>query len=311
MGEQMTKIKHSNLWIFILQLSFILILLVSCSHNPSKEELEALYAPAPSKFIVINNTRIHYRDEGTGPTIVLIHGVLASLHTWDAWTLDLKRDHRVIRFDVPAFGLTGKIGNDEYDLENYMIIMDKFFKEINVPEHFVIVGNSLGGYLAWNYAVKYPNQITKLALLDAGAYPQELPSVITLMIAPIIRSLPASFTPEFMIKKNVESVYGDPSRIKPGVLKLYRDINLYPGTKEASVKLFQNLKTLINQEPVLLKKLKMPTLVMWGEKDIWVPFNKRWKEDLPNATYIFYPGVGHVPMEEIPEQSVADFRKWL
>ncbi len=295
----------------LIIISLFLFLLSACANTPTKEELENLYAKAPSKFIVINNTRIHYRDEGSGPVIVLLHGVLASLHTWDIWANDLTRDHRVIRFDVPAFGLTGKVDNDQYDLENYLSIMDQFFKELNIPEPFVIVGNSLGGYLAWNYAVKYPQRISKLALLDAGAYPQELPSVMSLMIAPIVRSLPASMTPDFMVKKNVESVYGDPSRIKPGILKLYKDINLYPGTKEASVKLFQNLKTLIHNEPVLLKTLKMPVLVMWGEKDIWVPYNPRWKVDLPQAKYIIYPGVGHVPMEEIPEQSVLDFRNWL
>ena len=295
----------------VMRMTLFLFILSSCTNTPTKEELESLYAKAPSKFIVINSTRIHYRDEGTGPVIVLLHGVLASLHTWDHWAKDLARDHRVIRFDVPAFGLTGKVGNDEYNLENYISILDQFFKELNVSDPFVIVGNSLGGYLAWNYAVKYPQRISKLALLDAGAYPQELPSVISLMITPIIRSLPASMTPDFIVKKNVESVYGDPTRIKPGIFKLYKDINVYPGTKEASVKLFQTLKTLVNNEPVLLKTLKMPVLVMWGEKDIWVPYNPRWKEDLPQAQYIIYPGVGHVPMEEIPEQSVLDFRNWL
>jgi pimeloyl-ACP methyl ester carboxylesterase len=118
-------------------------------------------------------------------------------------------------------------------------------------------------------------------------------------------------TPDFMIRQNVESVYGDPARIRPGILKLYKDINLYPGTREASIKLFQNLELLSKEEPILLKTLKMPIIVMWGDKDIWVPYNSRWKDDLPNAKFITYAGVGHVPMEEIPEQSVKDFRDWL
>ena len=296
---------------FLLKLSYLLAVFSSCSNTPTKESLESVYARSPSKFITVQNTRIHYRDEGSGPVIVLLHGVLASLHTWDGWARDLSKDHRVIRFDVPAFGLTGKIGNDDYTLENYFLVMNDFFKALNLPEQFVIAGNSLGGYLAWNYAVKHPQRISKIALLDAGAYPQELPSVMSLMINPLVRNLPASMTPDYMVKKNVESVYGDVSRIKPEVIQLYKDINLYPGTKEASVKLFTYVKDLVKNEPLMLKTLKMPVLVMWGEKDKWVPFNPRWKEDLPRAHFIMYPGVGHVPMEEIPELSVSDFRKWL
>ena len=59
-----------------------------------------------------------------------------------------------------------------------------------------------------------------------------------------------------------------------------------------------------------LKNLTMPALILWGERDQWIPFNSRWAVDLPKAKTIIYPGVGHVPMEEIPEQSVADFRQW-
>lgn len=290
-----------------------LIFLFGCGNTPTKLELETLYAAPPSKFIEIDGTRIHYRDEGQGPTIVLLHGVLASLHTWDGWVSDLKSDHRIIRFDVPAFGLTGKMGNDDYRLENYMLVIDKFINAVGAPKKFTIVGNSLGGLLAWNYTLLHPDRIEKLALLDAGAYPQELPSILKLMITPVIRSMPASLMPKFMVTRNLKTVYGDPEKIRPETLQLYYDINRYPGGYEAAVKLFQYLDRLSGQEPVGFNRLdqfNIPILVMWGEKDIWVPFNPRWKKDLPRAHYIFYPGVGHVPMEEIAEESVADFRKW-
>jgi pimeloyl-ACP methyl ester carboxylesterase len=64
---------------------------------------------------------VHYRDEGEGFPIVLIHGTAASLHTWDAWTDELKKTNRVIRMDLPAFGITGPNKNADYSIEAYTL----------------------------------------------------------------------------------------------------------------------------------------------------------------------------------------------
>lgn len=296
-------------------LCFILsLLLFGCSGNLTKEELEAKYAPATSQFIEIDQTRIHYRDEGVGPTIVLIHGVLASLHTWDGWTENLKRDHRVIRLDIPAFGLTGKLGSENYNLENYLNLIEHFLKKIKAPEKFILVGNSLGGLFAWNYSLSHPEQIDRLVLIDSVAYPQKFPLVLKLIISPLARYFPPWIVPQFIVRKSVESVYGDRSRIQPGTVERYADINKYPGNHKASITIFQYMESLSQTELAtlpFLKKLKMPILILWGEKDQWIPYSPRWKQDLPNAQIIIYPGVGHVPMEEIPDQTVGDFRHWI
>lgn len=299
--------RRAALWALML----VVFLLGGCGHALSRQELEAKYAPPPSKFVEIDGTRIHYRDEGSGPTVIMIHGVLASLHTWDGWAADLRKDHRVIRFDTPAFGLTGPLASGEYNRDNYLKLFDQFLSKVGAPEKFTLVGNSLGGYFAWSYAAKSPERVERVALLDAAAYPQEMPFVLKLVKAPLVRNAPARLTPEFIVRQNVESVYGDAGRIRPGTVELYHDLAMYPGNREASVKLFDYMETLTKEEPVGLKTLKMPVLVMWGEKDTWVPFNARWRQDVPQARFVTYPGVGHVPMEEIPEQSVRDFRDWL
>ncbi len=80
----------------------------SVSPDKTLEELAPTYAAAPSQFMALNEMKIHYRDEGVGTPIVLIHGTGASLHTWEAWTKELIKDYRVIRLDLPAYGLTGQ-----------------------------------------------------------------------------------------------------------------------------------------------------------------------------------------------------------
>src|SRR5271169_6803699 len=69
------------------------------------QQLLATYASGASKFVEVDGLRVHYRDEGQGPPVVLLHGTGASLHTWEAWTAVLSPHYRVLRMDLPGFGL--------------------------------------------------------------------------------------------------------------------------------------------------------------------------------------------------------------
>ncbi|RMF18370.1 MAG: alpha/beta hydrolase, partial [Candidatus Dadabacteria bacterium] len=84
----------------------IVVIALAASVRPDLDpaKLEQQYAAAPSRFAEIGHWRVHYRDEGQGDPVVLVHGTTSSLHTWDGWTAQLKQHHRVIRMDLPAFG---------------------------------------------------------------------------------------------------------------------------------------------------------------------------------------------------------------
>ena len=132
------------------------------------KELKEKYAPPPSKFIDIDGLEVHYRDEGKGTNLVLLHGIFDNLHTWQGWVDELDTQYRIIRMDLPGWSITGP-PNFEYNLENNIIFLNKFLKKLGIKK-FHLAGNSLGGYLAWNYALKYPEQVKKLILLDPVAY---------------------------------------------------------------------------------------------------------------------------------------------
>src|SRR6185295_15535152 len=96
------------------------------------EELKARWAPPPSQFVDIAGMQVHLRDEGPREDllpIVLLHGTGASLHTWQGWTDALKDKHRVIRYDMPGFGLTGPSPDGNYTIERYadvvVAVLDK------------------------------------------------------------------------------------------------------------------------------------------------------------------------------------------
>ena len=130
----MTK-KGRKKYVFYAVL-FLLILLIKgvVYSDISVDDLKKEYANKHSKFIEIDGMQVHYRDEGTGFPIVLVHGTASSLHTWDSWTKELAKNYRVIRMDIPEFGITGPNKNVEYSIKSYTTFLSEFLSKIKVDK---------------------------------------------------------------------------------------------------------------------------------------------------------------------------------
>ena len=151
---------------------------VSLSRAPDRpvESLIARWAPAPSDFIELKGQLVHFRDEGPrdDPSpILLLHGTASSLHTWDGWAAALRGQRRVIRFDLPGFGLTGPFAGeyapDDYHGDTYARFVLDLMDGLDIA-HAVMVGNSLGGEVAWRVASLAPQRVDRLILIDASGY---------------------------------------------------------------------------------------------------------------------------------------------
>ena len=121
------------------------------------ETLKKTYATTNSQFMLLEGMEVHYRDEGPKTDsipIVLIHGTGASLHTFNDWATTLSEHRRVLRMDLPAYGLTGPFLDRNYSTPHYVAFIAAFLEELGV-EHCVLAGNSLGGKIAWNFIVMY------------------------------------------------------------------------------------------------------------------------------------------------------------
>ena len=128
------------------------------------------YTDETSKFMAVDDLVIHYRDEGDGPTLVLLHGVGSSLHTWDGWVQRLGDHYRILRIDLPGHGLTGiDPRTKEYDIAYMVDKLDKFLNKLSIDKMY-LAGNSLGGYISWNYALHRPDRVEKMILLDSVSY---------------------------------------------------------------------------------------------------------------------------------------------
>ena len=292
-----------------LLVGIILIEKYIVTPDKTLEELAPKYAAAPSQFMTLNGMKIHYRDEGAGTPIVLIHGTGASLHTWNDWTKDLVKDYRVIRLDLPAYGLTGQDPQNRYSSKDYVDLLDAFLTELKVDQ-FHLVGNSLGGLISWLYASYHPEKVEKLVLLDPSGFPfKNTPMVIKMAKTPVLNNFIRYVTPRSFIEKNIQEVYYDPTLIKASTLDRYYDLTLYEGNRDAFID-----RAFIEREDYRdrLSLIKAPTLILWGENDAWIPVSDapKFKAAIENAQVVIMPETGHVPMEEKPKESlavVADF----
>ena len=289
---------------------FLLLLVLSISlylYSPdiSVSELKKTYANQHSQFIEIDGMNVHYRDEGEGQTIVLLHGTGASLHTWDEWTNELKKTFRVIRLDLPAYGLTGPHPEKKYSLSDYSSFLNSFVESLDI-DNFILSGNSLGGAIAWYYASEYPNKVELLSLLDPGGLynkEKQSPLVFRLARAPGINKILRYVTPRFFIKNTLKEVYFDKTKLTDKKIDTYRDLILRENNRES----FINRS---NSEPVdytiRLKLITCPTQIIWGNEDEWIPVEnaKFFSKSIQNTRVDIMQETGHLPMEERPYESL-------
>ncbi len=275
------------------------------------DELKARWGASPSRFVDVDGMSVHYRDEGSGPPIVLLHGTGASLHTWDTWAAALSGDRRVVRFDMPGFGLTGPQPDGDYRIDAYVDLVDHVTKRLGL-EHFALAGNSLGGQIAWRFAVRHPEAVTALVLVDAAGYPRTVkpPLVFRLGRIPVISSLMGHLDPHVLVESTLKKTYGDPTRVTPDLIERYYELSLRPGNRAA----FGARTALPFEDRTAdVAELHMPTLILWGAKDRLIPVSdaQRFAADIPGSTLRIYDDLGHVPMEEDGERTVADVRVFL
>ncbi|MEY4442844.1 MAG: hypothetical protein RL442_1844, partial [Pseudomonadota bacterium] len=128
--------------------------------------LEKKYESPDTQFAVIQGQRVHFQDSGPkeAPVLLMLHGFGSSLQTWDAWADSLQKHYRVIRLDLPGFGLSGASSNNAYSEEDDVQFVENFVTAMRIPE-FSLIGHSMGGKIAWNVAAAYPSKVKQLILM--------------------------------------------------------------------------------------------------------------------------------------------------
>jgi pimeloyl-ACP methyl ester carboxylesterase len=263
----------------------------------------------------VSGVRLHYAMQGDGPPLVLLHGVAASLHTWDGWVRELAPHYRVIRIDLPGCGLSDPLRERAHYTPEYTL---QFLERVCVRlglSRFHLAGNSLGGFFSWYYAAHHPERIDKLVLLSPIAYPQALPPLLALLALWGVGDAARFVSPRFAVAQGVRMVYGDPRAVSAELIDRYHALASRGRNRHALVETLRRIK-LFAKDPQLslhVRKIRAPTLLMWGAQDRLVPsvLIDSWRRDVAQLEVKLYPRAGHIPMEELPEETARDAHAFL
>jgi pimeloyl-ACP methyl ester carboxylesterase len=280
------------------------------------ESLTARWATLPSQFLSIDGMQVHVRDEGprTDPQpIVLLHGTSDSLHTWAGWTTELSKSRRVIRMDLPGFGLTGPSPDNDYRMSRYVRFVSALYDHFQL-EHSVLAGNSLGGAIAWNVALAMPKRVDALILVDAAGYPTtstSAPLAFRLARMPLLAPLMSNILPRGVIESSVRNVYGDPTRVKAEQIDRFYELALRAGNRAALGERFR--QTVWGEGSERIRQITQPTLILWGDKDQLIPLEhgERFHKDIAGSSLVRFATLGHVPQEEDPAATVSEVSRFI
>ena len=295
-------------------IAFLLALSVWLAWTPDKTEQVLLqsYSRPGTARLMVQQQPVFVQDSGLreAPAILLLHGFGASLQAWDDWAPALEKNLRVLRIDIPGFGLSGPAVNQDYsdaaDVARVIAVMD----QLGVQQ-VIVAGHSMGGRIAWNLAAAHPERVSKLVLISPDGFPDpNAKSDKTYEVPALLGLLPYSLPKWALRMGGVAPAFADDSQLTPQMMQRYHDMMLAPGVRTA---LLDRMSQTRNSDPVVrLQSIKAPTLLLWGEKDAFIPVNNAqdYLKAMPQAKLVTLPGVGHVLHEEAPQasvQAVLDF----
>ncbi len=298
----------------LLLLSLALAILFYALWTPDRPraELEARYLQPPCGYLTVAGIRLHLCDSGPrqAPAIILLHGFGSSLQTWDAWAAALSVDHRVIRFDLPGSGLTGPDPTGDYSDHRSIAILTALMDTLGIARASLI-GNSIGGRIAWTFAALEPARTDRLVLVSPDGFaspgfeygkPPQVPWILGLMRYAL---------PKPVLRMNLAPAYANPAALTDAVVTRYYELMLAPGVREAQ--LMRMRQTILRNPVPLLRRVQAPTLLLWGRKDGMIPFSNAadYLQAMPHAVLAPLPDLGHVPQEEAPDVSIIPVRAFL
>lgn len=281
------------------------------------ETLQAKYAGADSHFVDLpGGFHVHYREDGdpNAPLLVLLHGFADSFTTWDGWVRELKPQFHLISLDFPGHGLTRAPAGSQISGDQLADFVDAFAAKLKLPK-FAVAGNSMGGGAAWELAVRHPDRVNALILVDAAGFandkPGNPPLAFKILRYRLGRVILSKIDNRPLIEQGLKDDVYDKSLITPSIVDRFAEFQRAPGHRE--ILMGVDMGTRAGSTAEQLSTIKVPTLILWGESDPLIEPNaaKKFAAAIGGSKLITYPEVGHLPQLEIPRRSAADVAAFL
>lgn len=272
----------------------------------------ARYADADSKFIEVDGIKLHYKDQGSGPPVLLVHGTMGDVGDWDGWAAVLAKRYRVLRFDIPAFGLSGPLPSGNYSADRMGSLIDGFM-DLMGAQRFAIAGISYGGLVSFRYAATRTERVTALILANSAGIEYGKPVAASEAKSPAAAASAANiFFSEVItaddIETNLRHMLADHSLVTPELVqrKLAFANTLGRGEEaRLSRKLYER-----GDPQRVLAHVKAPALVLWGgaNKALSQQTADAFVSAMKNACSVerkMFPEGGHMMIIDNAQRTVA------
>ncbi len=291
------------------------------------ETLASRYESAASRYVDLpGGIRMHYRDEGAAdaPVLLAIHGFSASLHTWEPWVNELAtgddrvNDYRIVSIDLPGHGLTRAPAGYQASIEVFRDVVAEFVRSQDLST-FALAGSSMGGNVAWEYALAHPEQVNALILVDASGWPEvradlsEEPAVFKLLRNPVLGPAMSQLDNTRLIRDGLEASFVDQSLVTDAMTERYSELSRAPGHRDILLQMTLGFRERNYATAERLAPLRMPVLILTGDQDRLVPpeHAQQFHDAIPGSQLITFENVGHIPQEERPADSAMAVHEFL
>jgi pimeloyl-ACP methyl ester carboxylesterase len=283
----------------------IAVLLVRGEAPPAPPGLWLKRAGVEPRYENLDGVRVRYVRRGRGPALVLLHGLASSIYTWADVIPALAQDHDVIALDFPGFGgsdLPADVAPALYPA-TVLALMDR----LGISKA-TLVGNSLGAGVGVVVAARHPTRVHRLVLIDSAGFnlaPSRRPLVLRAMAtAPVAAALELLPIRRLTLTAALRQIFHDRTRVTPEKVEEY----LAPLSRPGAI---GTMRLLLQRQagfglPELVSEVRVPTLVVWGRQDQWIPVADAdlFVSAISGSRKVVLEECGHVPQEERPAEVV-------
>lgn len=299
-------------WLFLGVLILAAVVFAFWTPDMSASELEKRYAKPSLEVLEVDGLNIRYKDTGpkNAPVLLFLHGFGSSLQTWDDWSAQLEPHYRVIRLDLPGFGLTGPSPVNDYSEEQDLATLTHFVDKLGIDE-LAVIGHSMGGKMAWTFSAAQGPRVKALVLMAPDGYPQAQDIGSKPYAMPAVMGLMKFFLPKYLVRKSLEPAFFDATALDERLIQRYHDMLRAPGVRGAILERGQ--QTVYTDPVPRLKKITAPTLLLWGQADLMIPSSnaQSYADVLANTHTVLLPHLGHLLQEEQSHLGLAQVTQFL
>ena len=259
--------------------------------------------------VEVHGVQARYRVSGEGTPVLLVHGIGRSLEDWTEQHALIGPGYRVHSVDLPGFGRSQPLPG-KYSLPALASFVEGFLDAVDVAEPVHLVGNSLGGAVAMQLSVQAPERVRSLALVNSAGFGREVALALRLLaVRPLGRLLLRPTRAN--VVRSERSIFHDPALATRERIELALSLATQPHASRVFLATAQALGTFRGIRPewrdellAAVAALELPTLVVWGDKDLILPHHhlEAARKHLPHGQFHLFPDTGHMPQIERAEE---------